>query len=141
MFTNFNEYLKEFESDDYGVDYWYDEGFSIAQDMLSEFSSDDWVKLEEGLLYASIGWKKRLAYCLHNNNNMQELSILLELFNTEDIELLELVVDSLRGFDTKECKRLIQKNSLVVTTVKEKIKCSSPIIAKVLTDFLIKLVE
>ena len=46
MFSELDDYLKEFEMDEYALDYWYDEGFSIAQDMLSQFIEEDWKQLK-----------------------------------------------------------------------------------------------
>lgn len=63
MFSEFNEYLKAFEMENYAVNYWYNEGFSIAQEMLEKFSEEEWIELKNSLLSKSIGWKRRLAYC------------------------------------------------------------------------------
>ena len=59
MFSELDDYLKEFEMDEYALDYWYDEGFSIAQDMLSQFIEEDWKQLKEQLKNRSLGWKRR----------------------------------------------------------------------------------
>ncbi len=61
MFSELDDYLKEFEMDEYALDYWYDEGFSIAQDMLSQFIEEDWKQLKEQLKNRSLGWKRRLG--------------------------------------------------------------------------------
>ena len=61
MFSELDDYLKEFEMDEYALDYWYDEGFSIAQDMLSQFIEEDWKQLKEQLSNRSLGWKRRLG--------------------------------------------------------------------------------
>ncbi|MBS5955289.1 MAG: hypothetical protein KIC73_00090 [Clostridiales bacterium] len=46
MYNEFDKYLLGYFTDDY----WYDEGFTIARDMLSEFSDNDWLKLQEEVL-------------------------------------------------------------------------------------------
>lgn len=58
MFYKLDEYLKDFEMDDYALDYWYDEGFSIAQDMLAQFKEIDWKMLKIQMQYCDLGWKK-----------------------------------------------------------------------------------
>lgn len=40
------------------VDSWYDDGFSIAQDILKQFSSDDWNKLYNEVLNKDLDWQK-----------------------------------------------------------------------------------
>ena len=61
--------------------YWYDEGVDIAQDIISNFTDDDWKLLLERLSKQDIEWKKKLAYCLYDDNNKYELLVLLELLN------------------------------------------------------------
>lgn len=51
MFYKLDDYLKDFEMDDYALDYWYDEGFSIAQDMLAQFKEIDWKMLKIQMKY------------------------------------------------------------------------------------------
>lgn len=138
MFLEFDEYLKAFEAENYAVDYWYDEGFSIAQEMLEKFLGEDWIQLKNSLLSRSIGWKRRLAYCLHDNN-LHELEILLELVKTDDEELFELTVDSLRGFDTVEAKQLILNQTGIINKIEQMISSSGVVTKKVLEDFLINM--
>ncbi len=47
-------------------DPWYDDGFSIAQEMLSQFSASDWVELSRQVLTKPLEWQKKLIYCLDN---------------------------------------------------------------------------
>lgn len=37
------------ELDEYALDYWYDEGLSIAQNVLIQFTEGDWKQLKEQL--------------------------------------------------------------------------------------------
>jgi len=98
MFNEFNNYIKEFEKDDFASDYWYDEGFLIAEGMLQKFQEDDWNMMLMELPNATIGWKRRLAYCLNDANNKKHLEILLILIDTDDKDLFEISSESLRHF-------------------------------------------
>lgn len=59
------------------MDYWYDEGVFIAQELIQDFEKEDWMVLFANLTDKSIGWKRRLAYCLHDGSDSNQLEILL----------------------------------------------------------------
>ena len=79
MFDEFDRYIFEFTEIDYAVDYWYDEGAGIAEKMLCEFQEDDWKILLETLSERQTEWKKRLAYCMHDKSDLNQLKVLLSL--------------------------------------------------------------
>ncbi len=135
MFTEFNDYLSGYFTDDY----WYDEGFSIAQDMLLQFTPLDWGKLSNCALNKPIEWQRKLAYCLHNESNMNELNVLLTLLDTDDEELFELCVDALRSFTSTEDKKLILKNPSIQQRVYKLIPHSGDATKKVYEEFLKKI--
>lgn len=109
MFEKLDRYINEFEAEDFPVDYWYDEGFLIVEDMLQSFENDDWEYLFQKLPKKTIGWKRRLAYCLHDSNDLKQLEVLLMLIDTDDDELFEISVDSLRSF--KDNLAIIQNDN------------------------------
>ena len=78
MFEELDRYIKEFEMEDFAVDYWYDEGATIAEDMLHKFKNHDWESLLHMLPNRTIGWKRRLAYCLHDSSDLKQLETLWE---------------------------------------------------------------
>lgn len=120
MFDKFNKYISEFEMEEFATDYWYDEGAFIAQEILESFETNDWEALLKELSTKSIGWKQRLAYCLHDGNNLKQLEVLLRLIDTdEDSELFELCVDSLRSFTNEESRDLLQKKPQIILKIKE----------------------
>lgn len=119
MFHRFDRYISAFASEDFAVDYWYDEGVDIAENMLYEFEENDWEILSEVVFERTIEWKKRLAYCMHDKNDLNQLRVLLDLVDTDDNELLEIVVDSLRGFTSEKSLKLIQSNSKIVSKIEE----------------------
>lgn len=109
MFDEFDKYILEFAVENFAVDYWYDEGADIAEKILYTFKDDDWKVLLQTIPERTIEWRKRLAYCMHDKNNLNQLKVLLKLVETDDRELFEIVVDSLRGFTGEESLNLIQK--------------------------------
>ncbi|UIO40860.1 hypothetical protein LOY85_18900 [Brevibacillus brevis] len=63
------EELDEYLSGEFTTDYWYDEGFSIAREMLEEFNNNDWEELLNGILLKSTEWQVRYAYCVDSDIN------------------------------------------------------------------------
>lgn len=117
MFEEFDKYILEFATEDFALDYWYDEGSDIAEDMLCEFEDSDWKKLLEKVPKRTIEWQKRLAYCMHDGNDLNQLEVLLSLSETNDVELFEIVVDSLRSFTNIEGPKRVQIDSKIVSKI------------------------
>ena len=116
MYNEFDKYLLGYFTDDY----WYDEGFTIARDMLSEFSDNDWLKLQEEVLKKNIEWQKKLAYCIDNTSKMYELEILLTLSTVKDNELFNICIDSLRSFIIDDnYKKIVSLNEALVEQVND----------------------
>jgi hypothetical protein len=116
MYNEFDEYLLGYFTDDY----WYDEGFSIAREMLSEFSDEDWLKLQEEVLEKDIEWQKKLAYCIDNTSKMYELEILLTLSTVKDNELFNICIDSLRSFIIDDnYKNIVSQNEVLVRKIND----------------------
>lgn len=138
MFEKLDKYLLAFDTEEYAVDYWYDEGVIIAENMLQEFCTNDWKSLVQIIPKRTTEWKKHLAYCMHDGNDMNQLMVLLTLINTEDIELLEIVVDSLRGFSSEESLSLIQNNIQVLSKIKELMPKVGVVTKRVFEEFLIR---
>ena len=138
MFDEFDKYILEFAVEDFAVDYWYDEGDDIAENMLHKFSNNDWKSLLEIIPKRTVEWQKLLAYCMHDGNDLNQLAVLLKLVGTEDSELFEIVVDSLRGFTSKESLNLIQNNSQVVSKIKELLPKAGETTKRVFEEFLKK---
>ncbi len=136
MFDKLDEYITEFENEDYAMDYWYDEGVFIAQEMIQDFEKEDWMVLLSDLAAKSIGWKRRLAYCLHDGSDLNQLDILLKLINTDDSELFELAVDSLRSFSSRESKNMIQNNTQILVQIREMMPKVGVAAKKIFEEFL-----
>lgn len=134
MFEKLDNYIKEFETEDFAVDYWYDEGFLIAEDMLQKFEDEDWETLLQVLPGRTIGWKRRLAYCLHDSDDLKQLETLLALIDTDDTELFEILVDSLRSF--KNNKDMVQNNNLIIKKIENLMPKAGVVTKKIFQDFL-----
>ena len=138
MFTEFDEYLKAFQSDDFNFNYWNDEGFTIAQEMLEAFQDADWQELAGCLTERTDGWKKRLAYCLDDNTEPRQLDLLLRMADTEDDELLETVIDSLRIFLTGEGLARLAGNGELIESARALLPRAGRPGQMVIMNFLVK---
>ena len=127
MFSELDSYLLGYLP----LDYWYDEGYSIARGMLSKFSQQDWKDLLENIPGKSLDYQKKLAYCIENSGNEHELSILLLLTNTDDNELFEICIDSLREFTNFDNYKLVMKNDTFINRMKMSVKNASKPVKKV----------
>jgi len=96
MYDKLDTYLTECSSELASDDYWYDLGFEYATEMLENFKEEDWERLENQLDKKTLMWKKRLIYCLGDNETSKELDIIINLTNTEDEELFVMCIDALR---------------------------------------------
>ncbi|KHL92739.1 hypothetical protein QW71_27840 [Paenibacillus sp. IHB B 3415] len=121
------------------VDSWYDDGCVIASEMLTEFNPSDWDELSNQVLSKPIDWQKKLAYCLDNECNVLELNILLSLLDTNDEELFEICVDTLRSFTDQESKKLILDNPKILQRVNDLLYTANLPVKKILQDFLSKI--
>jgi len=117
MYTELDNLLKQNVTDDA----WYDDGFLIAQDILNDFTNDDWHKLSEEVLSKDIEWQKKIAYCIDKQLIEEELNIICKLLQVDDEELLEMCLDSLRSFDNELGHIYIKKNPQIIKMVKFRI--------------------
>ena len=134
MYNELDELLLEETT----VDSWYDDGFSIAQDILNQFSNDDWQELSNEVLKKDLDWQKKLVYCLDNQVIEEELNIICKLILIDDEELFEMCIDALRAFDNELGHSFIKKNPQIVIEVEKKINITGNATKRVLEDFLRK---
>ena len=95
MFKEFDTYLDGYMT----LDYWYDEGFDFARELLHDFYIDDWNKLREKLANKNDEWKLRLAYAIDSDCGSEGMVTLISLLSTDSLELLEVVLDSMRTYE------------------------------------------
>lgn len=135
MYNEFDKYL----SGNFHDDYWYDEGVTIAQELLESFSEEDWEFLVNEFEDKTLGWRKRLAYCMDDKHNLHQLTILLTLLQDNDDELLELTIDSLRTFDTRQNKELIKTSPVLRDTLVKLMNTPSIPTKRMINDFIKKM--
>lgn len=117
MYNELDELLLEETT----VDSWYDDGFSIAQDILNQFSNDDWQELSNEVLKKDLDQQKKLVYCLDNQVIEEELNIICKLILIDDEELFEMCIDALRAFDNELGHSFINKNPQIIIEVEKKL--------------------
>ncbi len=136
MYKELDEFITEYQNT---TDFWYDVGCEMASDKLLKFSPQDWEELSSNVLTKPLEWQKKLAYCMDNSCNVYELKILLSLINTEDEELFEVCIDTLRSFKTPEAKQMILDNPSVIYRVNKLLPNVGAITRKTLEEFLANL--
>lgn len=134
MYNELDELLLEETT----VDSWYDDGFSIAQDILKQFSGDDWNKLCNEVLNKDLDWQKKLVYCLDNQVIEEELNIICKLILIDDEELFEMCIDALRAFDNELGHSFIKNNPQIMIEVEKRMNTAGNVTKKILEDFLKK---
>lgn len=134
MYNELNELLLEETT----VDSWYDDGFSIAQDILNQFSSHDWQELSNEVLNKDLDWQKKLVYCLDNQGTEEELNIICKLILIDGEELFEMCIDALRTFDNELGRSFIKKNPKIIMEVEKRMDITGNATKRVLEDFLRK---
>lgn len=92
----------------------------------------------ESITDKPIYWQKKLAYCLENSWSKLELDILLKLIDTDDDELLEIVIDSLRDF-IDELNDKPEEKLIVVEKIKRLLQESDSVTTMVFENFISKL--
>lgn len=130
--------LDNFLYEETTINSWYNDGFLIAQDMLTQFSSKDWEELSRNVLSKPLEWQKKLIYCLDNDINKNELNIIAKMLTINDPELFDMCIDSLRSFNNEIGKEFVLSNPSFIKLVKERIHYASAVTQKILQDFLDK---
>ncbi|MFD1177324.1 hypothetical protein ACFQ3W_13590 [Paenibacillus puldeungensis] len=126
-------------SADTTIDSWYDDGCVIASEMLAEFSPSDWGELSNKVLNKPIEWQRKIAYCLDNKCSVHDFNILISLLNTNDEELFEICIDTLRSYSSLESKKMILDNPQILQRVNDLLPTASIPVRKMLEDFLTKI--
>ncbi|MGN2661918.1 MULTISPECIES: hypothetical protein [Bacillus] len=132
--------LDKLLSADTTVDSWYDEGYILVSEILSFFSLNDWEELSKQVLHKPIEWQRKIAYCLDNECNEYELHILLDLLNTNDVELFEICIDTLRSYPIEEGTKIVLKHPQITERINQMLTTTANLPAKtILQDFISKI--
>lgn len=134
MYLDLDNYLSGYFNDDY----WYDEGFSIAHEMMLEFDNADWLQLQNEVSMKDADWKEKLAYSINEDCGKEGLIVLLKLLESTDDEVLVTSIDALRSFQIEKYREIISiqpKIEEIVTRLHG--KAGLPV-KRILEDFLVK---
>lgn len=131
MFEKVVGVLSENSSDDY----FYDDEFIYVQELLRDFSDNDWEKLFQSVKSKGDKYKIRLVYCIDDDFGMNGLKLLFSLLDEND-EVVEYVIDSLRSFKTPEYKELINSNNQIIEKAESLLKNANPPVKRVLEAFI-----
>ncbi len=138
MYKRFVEFMKDFLDEDSSPDFWYDIACEDARELLSMFSESDWFEMINELDFQPLEFKKKLAYCLDDNESIHQLKILLLIASTQDKELFEMCIDSLRNFVDNN-RDLILQNKSLISNIKQTLPDVGVATKKVYENFLSKL--
>ena len=120
---------------------WYDDGFLIAKDIMNDFTANDWEELADNIDDKDIEWKKKLIYSVDNQLIWEELLIIGKAINTDDEELFEMCIDSLRSYDKEDIRRFLDEHKDVKSKLNDISNDSSGIIKSIVDSLLNKLSE
>jgi hypothetical protein len=121
------------------LDYWYDEGFLIAREMLEKFQDEDWAKLQVDILSKPIDWRVKFAYCTDRGiNDGSIVNILVLLSDTDSDELFEACVDALRVFASSNFIGLKPNENRIVHRIEEMLPNLGMVPRKMFEDFVSK---
>ncbi|EAF1146353.1 hypothetical protein C3750_13470 [Listeria monocytogenes] len=131
MFDELNRILSEDSSEDS----WYDDGCIYAEELLGNFTDDDWKKLMTTIKSKNDKYKIRLAYSVEADTGMNGFNLLLELLD-EDDEVAEYAIDSLRSFDGESYRNLIISDKSIIDKAENLLKNASLPVKRILEVFL-----
>ncbi|MBC6135258.1 hypothetical protein HB825_10475 [Listeria booriae] len=131
MFDELNKILSEDSSEDS----WYDDGCIYAEELLGNFTDDDWKKLMTTIKSKNDKYKIRLAYSVEEDTGMNGFNLLLELLD-EDDEVAEYAIDSLRSFDGESYKKLIMSDKTITDKAENLLNSASLPVKRILEAFL-----
>lgn len=98
MYDELDNYL----SSEFSVDYWSDEGINIAVTTVENFSEDDWKLLVINASEKSPDWQVKLANLLGDFTTENSVTILISLLGSNNDEVIEAAIDSIRGMTNIE---------------------------------------
>lgn len=95
LLTELDNYLKL----DHHPDTWSDFSFERAVQLLDSLDNQDWKMIEQIWYDRSRDWQGRLADALFSCSNICAITLLEDMLQSDDLEVLEQVLESLEGRD------------------------------------------
>lgn len=139
IIEDFVKFINDVSKENASEDYWYDVGVVEAQNMLEEFSQEDWCLLRKLIKDKTIEWQKKVIYSFDGENAEQEIRTIFDVINTKDRELFEMCIDSLRCLVNEKTKSLILERPELLEKVQSLTSENNSIAQKVFIDFLEKI--
>lgn len=135
MYLDLDNYLSGYFNDDY----WYDEGFLIAHEMMLEFDNADWLQLQNEVSMKDADWQEKLAYSIDEDCGKEGLIVLLKLLESTDDEVLVTSIDALRSFQIEKYRTIISIQPKIVDIATRLHDKAGLPVKRILEDFLVKL--
>jgi len=106
--------LKELDEllNETSVDYWSDEGVTIAQGILAGLGGQEWDDLTRRVRAESPGWKEHLADALSHATNPQAKNVLVDLLFDPNLDVALTAAVSLRSqvpLSDADCGRVLAR--------------------------------
>lgn len=136
---DFVRFINDVSKENASEDYWYDVGVDEAQNMLEEFSREDWSLFRKLIKDKPIEWQKKVIYSFDGENAEQEIGAIFDVINTEDRELFEMCIDSLRCLMNEKTRSLILERPEFLEKVQSLTSENDSIAQKIFIDFLEKI--
>lgn len=118
-YEQFDKFITLMSGENASEDYWYDVGVDEAMYLLERFSDEDWEWLQKNITNKSVQWQKRVVYCFEEENDSREINIILSIVETEDKELFEICIDTLRVLINENNNDYILNNKELMERVNE----------------------
>lgn len=131
MLTELDEYLNSNITDDY----WYEEALFICEDIIREFTDDDWNKLKDMIPKEDMRWNIRLVECLGDIQNEYAIECIITMLSINNNDLFISCIDSMRDMNIHLHNDDLQ---IIVCKAKSLLDESTPPVKKVLQSFIEK---
>lgn len=139
IIEDFEKFINEVSTENASEDYWYDIGIDEAQNLLVRFLQEDWSLLRKLIKNKSVEWQKKVIYSFDGENAEQEIRVIFEVINTDDSELFEMCIDSLRCLVSENTRNLILETPELLERVQLLVLENNCMIKKIYKDFLGKI--
>lgn len=137
MYDELDNYL----SSEFSVDYWSDEGINIAVNTVENFSEDDWKLLVINASEKSPDWQVKLANLLGDFTTENSVTILISLLGSNNDEVIEAAIDSIRGMTNIEVLK-DEKVRKLITIKMDQLKNKNSLLSNlIIKDLKEKLVD
>lgn len=138
IIDDFMKFLDTISVEGVSEDYWYDVGVVEVQNMLEKFSKREWDLLERLIKDKSVEWQKKLIYSFDDVGNEQEIKIIMKSINTDNSELFEICIDTLRCLLNEKTRKLIWEKPGLLEKVRSMAIKTDSISSTIYMDFLEK---